>query len=429
VLAASLAVAAWVGVQIETSVLERTASVTALYIDSFVEPQIASLADSEALPPANVDALDNLLASTELGSRVVSFRIWRPDGRIVYSPNRALIGQRFEPEGGLARALAGEVSAGVSSLEGTENAYERERWSRLVETYVPVRERGGATILAVTEFYQLPDEIDAEVGRARIGSWAVVALAAVLSYLLLAGIVKGGSDTIDRQQQALRERVADLSRALEQNEALHGRLRRAADRTTALNEAGLRRIGSDLHDGPAQTLALALLRLDELEGGGVVSDAVSSALGDLRLIASGLRSPSFEAMSLAQVVERGVREHERRTGTSVVLESDDAPPDASVVAKIGLYRVLQEALSNAARHAAGADIEVRLAGSGDDVRLDVRDRGPGFDPATIRADALGLAGMRERAELLGGSFSIGSREEGRGTWVSLSLPIREGVHA
>jgi signal transduction histidine kinase len=429
VLAASVAVASWVGVQIETSVLERTASVTALYIDSFVEPQIATLATNETLPAANVDALDELLASTELGSRVVSFRIWRPDGRIVYSPNRALIGQQFEAEGGLARALEGEVSAEISDLAGPENSYERERWSRLVETYVPVRVRGGATILAVTEFYQLPDDIDAEVARARVASWIVVAAAAVLSYLLLAGLVKQGSDTIDRQQRALRDRVAELSRLLEQNETLHGRLRRAADRTTALNEAGLRRIGSDLHDGPAQTLALALLRIDELEDGDVVSDAVSSALGDLRLIAAGLRSPSFEAMTVAQVVERGVREHERRTGQSVALRVTETPGAEPVVVKIGLYRVLQEALSNAARHAAGAVIEVELTSTADEVRLEVRDAGPGFDPETIRADALGLAGMRERAELLGGTFSIGPRDGGSGTRVCLALPRREGVPA
>jgi signal transduction histidine kinase len=424
VLTASIAVAAWVGIQIETSVLERTASVTALYIDSFVEPEIASLSTDAALPTENVDALDALLTSTELGSRVVSFRIWRPDGRIVYSPNRALIGQQFELEGGLANAIQGEVSADISDLSGPENTYERERWSRLVETYVPVRERGGATILAVTEFYQLPDEIDAEVASARLASWAVVALAAVVSYLLLAGLVKQGSDTIERQQRALRERVVELSRLLEQNETLHGRLRRAADRTTALNEAGLRRIGSDLHDGPAQTLALALLRIDELEDADVVSDAVSSALGDLRLIASGLRSPSFEPLTVAQVVERGVREHERRTGQAVDLRVDGQWAEAPVVAKIGVYRVLQEALSNAARHAAGAAIEVRLSGDDGDVQLEVRDRGPGFDPGTVRSDALGLAGMRERAELLGGTFEIGPRDDGPGTRIRLSLPLR-----
>ena len=267
VLLASFAVAAWVGIQLENGVLSRTAAVTALYIESFVEPQLTALATSRDLPESSVRALDALLSSTQLGQRVVAFRTWSPDGRIVYSPNADLIGRRFDVEGGLERSLDGDVSAEFTDLSGPENAAERLRWTRLVETYVPVRERGGARVIAVVEFYQLPDEIDAQVTSARIASWAVVALAALLSYLLLAGIVKQGSDTIDRQQAALEQRVADLTGLLEQNERLRTRLQGAADRTTALNEAGLRRIGSDLHDGPAQTLALALLRLDEIEGG------------------------------------------------------------------------------------------------------------------------------------------------------------------
>jgi signal transduction histidine kinase len=428
VVAASVAIGAWVGIQLENGVLERTAGVTALYIDSFVEPEIASLATSDTLSPGSVDSLDRLLASTELGDRVVSFRIWSMEGVILYSPNRALIGEQFEPEGGLARSLAGEVSAEMTDLSGLENTYERARWSRLVETYVPVRARGSGTVIAVTEFYQLPDEIDAEVASARTASWAVVAIAAVISYLLLAGIVKQGSDTIERQQRALRDRVAELSALLDQNAGLHGRLRRAADRTTALNESGLRRIGSDLHDGPAQTLALALLRLDELDGGDVVSDAVSSALGDLRLIASGLRSPAFDSMSIAEVAKRAVREHERQMGTEVSLVVPDDSIDAPVVTKIGLYRVLQEALSNAARHAAESEIEVELGVGDDGLRLEVRDRGPGFDAEAVRPDALGLAGMHERAELLGGSWEIGARDGG-GTCIRLTLPLHMDVAA
>ncbi|HEU5203446.1 MAG TPA: ATP-binding protein [Candidatus Limnocylindrales bacterium] len=427
VVAAGIAIAIWVGAQIESSVLDRTANVTALYIDSFVEPHLASLATEATLPDASVAALDDLLGTTELGTRVASFRIWRPDGTIAYSPNPALIGERFQPEGGLARALSGEVSAGMSDLSGSENAYERSRWDRLVETYVPIRERGGGTILAVTEFYQLPDEIDAEVLRARLASWLVVALAALVSYLLLAGIVKRGSDTIDQQQQALSDRVAELQRLLAQNQALHGRLRRAADRTTALNEAGLRRIGSDLHDGPAQTLALALLRIDGEDSGQVVSDAVSSALGDLRLIVSGLRSPAFEEMTVRQTVERGVREHERRIGRPIGLcigrDVADAIP---VAAKIGVYRVLQEALSNATRHAPGTEIDVELEAVDGAITLRVSDRGRGFDPQDVRANALGLAGMRERAELLGGCFEIGPRIDPPGTRVVFSVPVQEG---
>ncbi|MEI7743940.1 MAG: sensor histidine kinase [Chloroflexota bacterium] len=423
VVVASLAVAAWVGVQLENGVLSRTSAVTALYIESFVEPELTSMATSQALPAASVSRLDALLSSTQLGERVVSFRVWSPDGTIVYSPNRALIGQHFEPEGGLARSLEGDVSAEFSDLSGSENTYEHARWSRLVETYVPVRERGGGRVIAVTEFYQLPDEIDAQVASARVASWAVVAIAAILSYLLLAGIVKQGSDTIERQHAALQARVAELTTLLEQNGRLNQRLRGAADRTTALNEAGLRRIGSDLHDGPAQTLALALLRIDELEDGEVVSDAVASALADLRLISAGLRSPSFEPLSVAEVIERGVREHEKRTGVSVPLEATGTDRrDVGVVVKIGLYRVLQEALSNARRHADGKEIAVRLDQGDTGITLEVADRGPGFDAGTVREGALGLAGMRERAELLGGTFAIASRDDGPGTRATLIVP-------
>jgi len=426
VVLASVAIGAWVGFQVERSVLDRTASVTALYIESFVEPQIAGLATTGTLSAANVDALDALLTTTGLGERIVSFRVWTLDGTIVYSPNRDLIGRRFEPKDELVSAIAGRVSTDMSDLSGPENADERRHWSRLVETYVPVRERGSARVIAVTEFYQLPDEIDAEVASARTASWAVVALAALLSYLGLAGIVKRGSDTIVRQQKALRERVAELSRLLDQNANLHRRLRLAADRTTALNEAGLRRIGSDLHDGPAQALSLALLRLEELEDRSEVKDAISGAMEDLRLIAAGLRSPVFDSLSLADVAARAVREHERRTGQAVSLTIRDLPPDIPVVTKIAIYRVLQEALSNARRHAGGAEVEVELAGSADEVALEVRDRGPGFDAAAVRSDALGIAGMRERADLLGGSFEIASRRD-HGTVVRLALPVRAGA--
>lgn len=426
VLVATVAVGAWVGLQLEKGVLDRTASVTALYIDSFVAPQVEGISTSGALPAANVDALDRLLSNTELGERIVSFRVWTPDGVIAYSPNRELIGRRFEPEGELASAISGVVSTDISDLSVPENTYERERWSRLVETYVPVRERGGPRVIGVTEFYQLPDEIDAEVSSARLGSWTILALAAVVSYLLLAGIVKQGSDTIDRQQRSLRDRVAELSRLLDQNASLHGRLQRSAERTTALNESGLRRIGSDLHDGPAQTMSLALLRLDELHGAEPVSEALGSALDDVRSIAAGLRSPAFDDLPLADVAGRAVREHERRTGTPVSLTVTSLPPSVPVVTKIAIYRVLQEALSNATRHAAGADVAVALSGSPTSVHLEVSDRGPGFDPTAVRVDALGVAGMRERAELLGGSFEIVRPADGPGSIVRLSLPVSDG---
>ncbi len=142
---------------------------------------------------------------------------------------------------------------------------ERRYWSRLLELYLPVRRSGSDEIIAVVEFYQLPDAIDREVGQAQLVSWALVAGAIGLSFLLLFGIVKQGSDTIGRQESALQRQVGELSELLAQNTELNDRVRAAAERTTTLNERSLRRISADLHDGPGQTVALALMRVDSLK--------------------------------------------------------------------------------------------------------------------------------------------------------------------
>src|SRR5688572_13335371 len=101
--------------------------------------------------------------------------------------------------------------------------------------YVPVREPGGERVIGAAEFYQLPTEIDQEVAQAQLSSWLVVAVAVGLVYLLLYGIVRQGSDTIQSQQVALQSQVTELSRLLEQNEQLRERVRTAAERNPTLS--------------------------------------------------------------------------------------------------------------------------------------------------------------------------------------------------
>jgi signal transduction histidine kinase len=435
VVAGTVITGAWVGEQIESGVLSRTAAITALYVDSIVTPHLQGLAHEPRLDPADMAALDGLVTDTPLGQRVVAFKVWSPDGEVLYSPNRSLVGRRFERDAGLVHALAGEVTADISTLQEPENEYERQRWSRLVEVYAPVRQTAGGPIIGVTEFYQLPDELEAEIAGARLRSWAVVAGIGLATYLLLAGIVRGGSDTIARQQQALHRQLAELGRMLDQNRRLHERVRQAAGRTTALNERALRRISADLHDGPGQALALALLRLDALRAPhdsptgqpspdfAVVQAAVRDALAEVRAISAGLRLPELAPLSVAQVAERAVRDHERRSGTPVRLTTEAVPDAAPLAVKIALLRTLQEALSNATRHGGGAGVTVRLWSDGDLLCVAVSDRGPGFRFEAVDATrGLGLAGMRERAELLGGSFAVRAAP-GRGATVRACWPL------
>ena len=216
----------------------------------------------------------------------------------------------------------------MSDLEADENVTEKARgFNRLLEMYLPVRERGSDRIIGVAEFYQLPTEIDQQVAEAQLQSWLVVAVAIALTYLLLFGIVRQGSDTIRSQQLALRAQVSELSTLLDQNEQLRTRARVAAERNTTLSERQLRRISSDLHDGPGQMVALAMMRVDEISAPGEeatqaaaaheVKSALSDALRDMRAIAAGLRLPELKDLSPAEVVRRAVDDHIRRTSIDV----------------------------------------------------------------------------------------------------------------
>jgi signal transduction histidine kinase len=120
-----------------------------------------------------------------------------------------------------------------------------------------------------------------------------------------------------------------------------------------------------------------------------------------------------------------VQEHRRLTGTTVRVQLHDVPDRVPLAAKIALFRSLQEALSNATRHARGAGVAVSVADGEGFLTLTVADEGPGFDAERVGTEGrLGLAGMRERAELLGGSFHLDTGP-GQGTILRLRWPLIE----
>lgn len=440
-LAGMLAIGTWVGKQIETGVLNRTGAVTGLYVDSIVRPHLRQLAGGDRLEEPQRAALDALLISTPLGERIVAFKIWGRDGRILYSTNPTLIGRKFESGTGLMRAFAGQVHSQVSDLAEPENQFEHQRWPELIETYVPVHEEKTGAILTVAEFYQTADELNGEVRAAQLRSWLVVGAVTLLMYLLLFGLVGRGSNTIDAQREELNDKVVQLTALLVQNEQLHERVRLAAARSTALNERFLHRIAADLHDGPGQDLGLALMRIETLaetciscpvvadrkctasDDFRAVRSALQSALVDLRSIAAGLHLPEIERLTAAETAARAVRDYERKTGAKVTLEEDSLAVDGSLPVKITLYRVLQESLANSFRHAGKAQQRVHVSGTPERLTVEVVDSGPGFDPRSPQREGhLGLDGMRERVEMLGGTFELQSAP-GEGTAIRVSLPL------
>lgn len=431
----------WVGQQIETGVIDRTAGQTALYVDSFVDPALQGVTPDETLTADRAAQLDRLVAETPLGEHIVAFKIWNPQGRILYSTNPTLIGQVFPLKDELARAIQGEVVSHITDLEDVENLLERGQYTELLETYSPVQANSTNEVIAVVEFYQPVDALRRQIEAARASSWLVVGAVTLLVYAALAGIVRRGSHTIERQRAELRAQVTQLTDLLDQNRQLHQRVSRATAHATELNERFLRRISAELHDGPAQDLGLALLRLDKViardeararhevqpnenEGDlAAVETALRTALQEVRAISGGLGVPELERLTLTESLARVIKVQQRRTAMTVTTQFDALPEQAPLPVKIAAYRLIQEALSNAHRHAAGREVQVRVTAADQQLRVEVSDRGPGFAPAaTDPLDHLGLAGMRERVESLGGRFEVQTSAE-QGTRVIGWLPL------
>jgi signal transduction histidine kinase len=419
----------WVTRQIEDGVVHRTASTTAVYVDSLIASSVQDMAEADALSPDSEARLDWLLSETPLGQQVAVFRVWDRSGRVVYSSIPELTGQQIAVDEDLTTALGGQVTAHIGDLEGELPASERPPGD-LLEIYSPVRRAGTDEVIAVAEFYYGTDELKQDLAGAQRRSWLVVAGGAVAIYLLLAVFVQRASNTIVSQQRTLRGQVTRLTELLRQNAELHERVQGAATRTTALNERFLRRFSAELHDGPAQDLSFALLQLDNVQARvgddpdlEAIQASLKRALEEVRATSTGLALPQLSNLTIAGTVEHAVRAHRRRTGSQVEVTIVDVPAQADVAVKIAIYRLVQEALANAWRHAKGIGQAVRVERDGRSLIITVSDQGDGFDAGDVdTGERLGIVGMRERVISLGGEFSVTSAR-GSGTRITARLPI------
>jgi signal transduction histidine kinase len=199
----------------------------------------------------------------------------------------------------------------------------------------------------------------------------------------------------------------------------------------------LRRIGADLHDGPAQLMGFAALRLDALrklaEGEvaareiGQIEAAIKDAMKEIRNISRGVSLPDIDRKPLPEVLQGLVDAHSGRTATEVALTVELGEADLPLAVKICVGRVVQEGLTNAWRHAGGAGQEVAVRRLGDELTVWVRDRGPGMKGAADEADiyGLGLAGLAGRVESLGGRLTLRNRHDG-GTGTELVMVLDLG---
>jgi len=206
--------------------------------------------------------------------------------------------------------------------------------------------------------------------------------------------------------------------------------RRSGKLVLRAQEEERRRVARDLHDEVNQALTAMLLRLEALahdvppEHGDDVAELkrlATQTMDELLNLARQLRPTALDDHGLLPAIESQVRGFEDRNGIRARLETTGDAALLDEEKQTVIYRVAQEALANAGRHAHAQSVGLALEIDGEAALLRVRDDGVGFDPVASRGEGLGLGGMAERARLVGGELDLRS-SPGSGTELTLRVP-------
>ena len=237
----------------------------------------------------------------------------------------------------------------------------------------------------------------------------------------------GSFDLGDEQTEEIDRLAASFRRLLQR---VDDERRRSGKLVLRGQEEERRRVARDLHDEVNQALTGILLRLEALAQD-VPSDQrpqvaelkqlTGQAMDELLRLARQLRPAALDDHGLAPAIEAQLRGFADRTGAEAHIAVSGDPSTLDDDVQTVVYRVAQEALSNAAQHARPGRVDIRLTTLGESVELRVRDDGEGFDPLAVEPGGLGLDGMAERARLAGGALDLRS-ERGAGTELTLRLP-------
>ena len=208
----------------------------------------------------------------------------------------------------------------------------------------------------------------------------------------------------------------------------HAQLEGLSRRLVHLQEEERRTISRELHDEVGQILTGLKMMIETGERLGATMDprplkeSVGQLIERVHDLSLNLRPPMLDDLGLVPTLLWHFERYRAHTGIRVHFHHLDVSERLAAGTEIAAFRIVQESLTNVARHAGVQDVAVQLGREGDCLRLCVEDTGRGFDSSALGNSACGLTGMRERALLAGGTFAIDSRP-GSGTRVTAELPI------
>ncbi len=227
--------------------------------------------------------------------------------------------------------------------------------------------------------------------------------------------------------------VTERRRALAALQHSEAQLRELSAHLETVREEEKARIAREVHDELGQILTVLKLETSmcelayaDLDSGlqerlNSMKRLIAQLFQQVRDVATALRPPILDA-GIASAIEWQAHRFEERTQIPCLVSVPEQLPPLDDAKAVGLFRLLQEALTNVIRHAQAHTVQIELSQEGNDLRLSITDDGCGFEPAEVSSLSFGLVGMRERVLMLGGRLELSS-QLGEGTALTVTVPL------
>ncbi|MHC4440038.1 MAG: sensor histidine kinase [Planctomycetota bacterium] len=378
------------------------------------------------IPPAELPELDRRMRTLITQFHIVKIKIYNTEPRVIYSTDQTIIGRLDLNNASLSKALAGTP---VSKHEHKDEVWDLDDEKRInveiVETYVPVYDTDGK-IIGSFEIYKDITPNLAMADRIWIRSWGTLAVTVLGVFAALMFVIR-------RAAKMIKVSTVNLTTTNEQLQQEVKDRKRLEKELLSIIEQERQRIGLELHDSIGQQLTGIAFMMEVL--GEKLSDKslteqvsyterinsrVGKATEQTRNLAKGLHPIDLERNGLVSAIQELASNTEQLFNVSCILKSENAVSINDVSVAMNLYRIAQEAITNAIKHGHAKNIKIGLIAEHGCLTLTVENDGLDFPAGANHSDGMGLRIMRYRAEVINSSLEVCKGADG-GTIVTCKL--------
>lgn len=382
------------------------------------------------IPPAELPEVDRRMRVLITQFHIVKIKIYNTEPRVIYSTDQTIIG-RLDPNNvSLSKALAGTP---VSKYERKDEVWDLDDEERInveiVETYVPIRNTDGKVIGSFEIYKDITGDL-AMVDRIWIRSWGTLAVTVLGVFAALMFVIR-------RVAQMIKVSTVNLTTTNEQLQQEVKDRKRLEKELLSIVEQERQRIGQELHDSIGQQLTgIAFMMevlgeklsdkslVEQMSYAEKINSRVSKATEQTRNLAKGLHPIDLDKNGLVSAIQELASNTEQLFDVSCTLKCENAVSINDVSVAMNLYRIAQEAITNAIKHGHAKNIRIGLFAVHSYLTLTVENDGLDFPAGTNHGDGMGLRIMRYRAEVINCSLEVRKGANG-GTIVTCDLSNEE----